>query len=155
MVGSLVVHAGRTWQVSGLCLCVFSESLPSPGVVCHEPLQTHPHCVERAVKSGWTHPSTCTQPASRLLIKPASGVLASLRDSTYSEEYASPLRSLRPCWTAFLNSLQASLLPLEISNAVRFKHRERVCQNTAGNLDAAQDMTYLTVGFIEATPRLF
>jgi hypothetical protein len=28
---------------------------------------------------------------------PASGVLASLRDSTYGTEYDSPLRSLRPC----------------------------------------------------------
>jgi hypothetical protein len=49
------------------------------------------------------------------------GVLASLRGSTYglgtrlfrqamggrvNNAYASPLRSLRPCWTAFLNSLR-------------------------------------------------
>ena len=33
----------------------------------------------------------------------ASFVLASLRDSPYDKEYASPLRSLRPCWSAFLN----------------------------------------------------
>jgi hypothetical protein len=43
---------------------------------------------------------------SRLLKKSASFVLASLRGSTYSGEYASPLRLLRPCWTAFLNSLR-------------------------------------------------
>ncbi|MBI5671876.1 MAG: hypothetical protein HZC50_01095 [Nitrospirae bacterium] len=34
------------------------------------------------------------------------GVLASLRGSTYGPEYASPLRSLRPCWTAFLRILR-------------------------------------------------
>ncbi len=45
-------------------------------------------------------------PDSRLLIKSASGVLASLRGSTYGTEYDSPLRLLRPCWTAFLNSLR-------------------------------------------------
>jgi hypothetical protein len=42
---------------------------------------------------------------SRLLTKSASGVLAVLRGSTYGRTYASPLRVLRPCWTAFLNSL--------------------------------------------------
>ena len=39
---------------------------------------------------------------SRMREKPAGGVLASLRGSTYGPEYDSPLRSLRPCWTAFL-----------------------------------------------------
>jgi hypothetical protein len=33
--------------------------------------------------------------------KSTSGVLASRRGSTYGTEYDSPLRSLRPCWTAF------------------------------------------------------
>src|SRR4051794_18318910 len=47
-----------------------------------------------------------TKSASRLLIKSASGVLASFRSSTYPRGYASSLHSLRPCWTAFLNSLQ-------------------------------------------------
>ena len=37
-----------------------------------------------------------------MLKKSASFVLASLRGSTYGTKYASPLRSLRPCWTAFL-----------------------------------------------------
>ena len=46
---------------------------------------------------------------SRLLIKSASGVLAALRGSTYCREYASPRRLLRPCWTAFLNSLRRLL----------------------------------------------
>ena len=55
---------------------------------------------------------------SRLLIKSASGVLASLRGSTYVRKYASPLRSLRPCWTAFLNSLQAIQFPSVISGVV-------------------------------------
>ena len=45
----------------------------------------------------------------RLLIMSASGVLAALRGSTYDREYASPLRLLRPCRTAFLNSLRAIL----------------------------------------------
>ena len=45
--------------------------------------------------------------------------------------YASPLRSLRPCRTAFLNSLEATVLPLVISNAVRFQHRECIRQHTA------------------------
>lgn len=47
--------------------------------------------------------------ADRLLIKPASGVLAALRGSTYGGVYASPLRWLRPYWTVFLNSLQEDL----------------------------------------------
>lgn len=41
---------------------------------------------------------------SRLLKKSASSVLTALRGSTYETKYASPLRLLRPCWTAFLNS---------------------------------------------------
>jgi hypothetical protein len=41
-----------------------------------------------------------------MLKKSASFVLASLRGSTYGNEYASPLRSLRPRWTAFLSILR-------------------------------------------------
>jgi len=41
-----------------------------------------------------------------MLKKPASFVLASLRGSTYETEYASPLRSLRPRLTDFLNILE-------------------------------------------------
>jgi hypothetical protein len=41
------------------------------------------------------------------LKKSAAGVLASFRVSTYRRGYASALYSLRPCWTAFLNGLQA------------------------------------------------
>jgi hypothetical protein len=44
-------------------------------------------------------------PLPRMLKKSASGVLASLRPSTYPRGYASALRSLRPCWTAFLSIL--------------------------------------------------
>jgi hypothetical protein len=44
---------------------------------------------------------------SRLLKKSASSVLASFRPSTYPRGYASALHSMRPCWTAFLNSLLA------------------------------------------------
>ena len=47
-----------------------------------------------------------TRTSSRMRKKTASGVLASLRGSTYGPEYASPLRSLRPCWTAFLRILR-------------------------------------------------
>jgi hypothetical protein len=43
----------------------------------------------------------------RLLKKPASIVLASLRGSTYGTKYDSPPRSLRPCWTSFLKNLLA------------------------------------------------
>ena len=43
---------------------------------------------------------------SRLLTKSASSVLASFKSSTYPRGYASGLHSLRPCWTAFLNSLR-------------------------------------------------
>jgi hypothetical protein len=40
-----------------------------------------------------------------MLKKPASGVLAS-PEAQRTKAYASPLRSLRPCWTAFLSILQ-------------------------------------------------
>jgi len=43
--------------------------------------------------------------------KSASGVLASLSGSPYGREYDSPLRSLRPCWTAFLRILRVILTP--------------------------------------------
>jgi hypothetical protein len=41
-----------------------------------------------------------------MLKKPASGVLASFRPSTYPRGYASGLHSLRPCWTVFLSILR-------------------------------------------------
>jgi hypothetical protein len=44
-----------------------------------------------------------------MLKKSASFVLASLSDSTYEKQYASPLRLLRPRWTAFLNILRVFL----------------------------------------------
>jgi len=37
--------------------------------------------------------------------KAASGVLASLSGSPYRKSTIPPLRSLRPCWTAFLRIL--------------------------------------------------
>jgi hypothetical protein len=49
-----------------------------------------------------------------MLKKSTSGVLASLRGSTYGREYDSPLLSLRPYWTAFLSILEviaSSFLP--------------------------------------------
>jgi hypothetical protein len=45
-----------------------------------------------------------------MLKKAASFVLAALRGSTYSKEYASPPHLLRPRWTAFLTILQALCL---------------------------------------------
>jgi hypothetical protein len=48
-----------------------------------------------------------------MLKKSASVVLAPLRGSTYRTAYASPLRSLRPCWTAFLSILRAFLCQAE------------------------------------------
>jgi hypothetical protein len=48
-----------------------------------------------------------------MLKKSASGVLASRRGSTYGAEYDSPLRLLRPCWTALLNSL-LELIPEQL-----------------------------------------
>jgi len=41
-----------------------------------------------------------------MLKQAASFVLASFRPSTYPREYASPLHSLRPCWTACFNILR-------------------------------------------------
>ena len=55
-----------------------------------------------------------------MLKKAASFVLASLRGSTYHKEYASPLRSLRPRWTAFLNILQGPLTLSGISQICLF-----------------------------------
>jgi len=48
--------------------------------------------------------------------KAASGVLASLRRSPYGRGYDSPLRSLRPCWTAFLRILRPILIPTRHMN---------------------------------------
>ncbi len=69
--------------------------------------------------------------ASRLLTKSASGVLATLRGSTYGREYDSPLRLLRSCWTAFLNSLRDIRVPAVIGNEVSFLGRQIVCQQPA------------------------
>ncbi len=49
-----------------------------------------------------------------MLKKSPGFVLASLRDSTYGTEYASPHRSLRPRRMAFLNILRSVLFPSEI-----------------------------------------
>ena len=43
-----------------------------------------------------------------------------LRGSTYGKEYASPLCLLRPCWTAFLNSLRWILNESVGIQALRF-----------------------------------
>src|SRR5437016_870924 len=59
---------------------------------------------------------------SRMLKKSASFVLASLRSSTYRTEYASPLRLLRPCWTAFLSILRDSHLLSMTCGPLGFLH---------------------------------
>jgi D-aminopeptidase len=69
--------------------------------------------------------------SSRLLKKPSSFVLTSLRDSTYRTKYASPLRSLRPRWKAFLNSLQALGRSFLTSHSGKL-----VCQQRAEGLPA-------------------
>ena len=78
--------------------------------------------------------------ASRLLIKSANGIprlteaasrgKSHLSEAQHFEEDDSPLRTLRPCWTAFLNSLQAILFQIAISNVVRVQYRECVCLHT-------------------------
>jgi len=45
-----------------------------------------------------------------MLKKSASGVLTALRGAHRTEAYASPLRALRPCWTAFLSTLRVCAL---------------------------------------------
>jgi hypothetical protein len=68
---------------------------------------------------------------NRLLTKSASGVLAALRGSTYGREYDSPLRLLRPCWPAFLNSLQGFLEKSVTSKHSCFRCAQVVCQQPA------------------------
>jgi hypothetical protein len=62
---------------------------------------------------------------SRMLKKSASGVLASLRGSTYRSD-ASPLRSLRPCWPAFLSILRGVLLLSQTYRPKKFWRVHRV-----------------------------
>jgi hypothetical protein len=76
-----------------------------------------------------------TQDTSRVLKNSANGVFASLRGSTYGldkrlfiqemggrvkTDYDSHLHSLRPCSTAFLNTLRASLMRSAISSWLVF-----------------------------------
>ena len=49
-----------------------------------------------------------------MLKKSTSFVLASLRSSTYGTEYDSPLRSVRPQWTAILSILHGCLAPCRL-----------------------------------------
>ena len=79
------------------------DSLATPSPLICEELETV--CETRRTRASFT---------SKLLKKSASGVLAALRGSTYRTEYASPLRLLRPCWTAFLNSLLETLADLKM-----------------------------------------
>jgi len=65
------------------------------------------------------------------LTKSASGVLAALRGSTYYREYASPHHLLRPCWTAFLNSLRWLLTGSTNIQNLPGCSAQVVCQHTA------------------------
>jgi len=60
---------------------------------------------------------------SRMLKKSASGVLSSRRGSTYGTQYDSPLRSLRPCWTAFLSILRERSLLVPDVPSVRARRQ--------------------------------
>ncbi len=74
-----------------------------------------------------------------MLTKIASGVLAARTGSTYCREYESPLRLLRPCWTAFLNSLRMILaVSVRDSGLTRQTFGSRVstiCQVGGGRLN--------------------
>jgi hypothetical protein len=59
-----------------------------------------------------------------MLKKSASFVLASLRGSTYGTEYDSPLRSLRPRWTAFLSILWAVLAATPCVRSLRLLDKQ-------------------------------
>jgi hypothetical protein len=60
-----------------------------------------------------------------MLKKAASFVLASLEASTYGKEYASPSRSLRPRWTAFLNILRGCAVVVSDVPAITFQLAQR------------------------------
>jgi hypothetical protein len=66
--------------------------------------------IERQDQSGTrSYPnSNAGRKPSRPLRKTASGVLASLTDSTYRKGTPRLFALLRPCWTAFLNRLKGT-----------------------------------------------
>ena len=64
-----------------------------------------------------------------MLKKTASGVLASLRDSTYDTKYDSPLHSLRPCWAVFLSILRDIHLLSMTCGPLGFLHAAIVFRN--------------------------
>ncbi len=66
-----------------------------------------------------------------MLKKSSSFVLASFRGSTYGKEYTSPLHSLRPCWTAFLNILRTILIQSTTSYGSGFSCVKTVFQQPA------------------------
>lgn len=64
------------------------------------------------------------------LLQPG-GLLTSLRGSTYRPEYDSPLLSLRPSWTAFLNSLRGISIRSVTVRIDLLEGERRGCQPTA------------------------
>jgi hypothetical protein len=58
---------------------------------------------------------TCPTLSNRMRKKTTSGVLASRRGSTYGPRYDSPLRSMRPCWMAFLRILHGHSLSTHLN----------------------------------------
>src|SRR4029078_6191920 len=55
---------------------------------------------------------------------PASFSLRS--EAQRTEAYASPLRSLRPCWTAFLSILRGAFLSCKTYRSTKFRHAHRI-----------------------------
>ena len=82
-----------------------------------------------------------THSLTRLLTKSASGVLAALRGSTYGRKYDSPLRLLRPCWTAFLNSLRESLKESVTSGLSWFRCAQVVWQQSVTEQTPCRSMS--------------
>ena len=78
--------------------------------------------------------------SDRLLKKPASIVLASLGASTYPSGYASAPRSLRPCRTAFLNSLSLLILLLSLDLGIIACNRSQSVSLTAEDFRFTPDL---------------
>ena len=77
-------------------------------------------------------------------------VLASLRGSTYNSKYASPLRSLRPCWTRFLTILLFVPLSLLLSTFIISPTRAAESQLKAAPQKTGTEVTLMSVYFRDA-----
>jgi hypothetical protein len=97
------------------------------------------------------HEGLLGQTPSRLLTKSASGVLAALGGSTYRREYASPRRLLRPCWTAFLNSLRWLLNESVRIQALHFCHVQEFANSLLGSFTIDYDGDLIRSRFHQLT----